>query len=215
MIVVFIIIHPSLLLLVSFQNIDTSLLNILRTNDLNNCQPTKRSKVNYITVKKHRFCHFINASFFLLFCSSLFVVIMFLVWCDRPEIILKEPVDVENTWSTTHLFVIGNNKNGKVFVTWNISHGRSIIFHKMKKKKNACSTKWFEWKIRRIMCVSLHCSYTGIFVHLLSSWSLFFWLRLRSAFYIIRIFFTIQNESKLSFEKSAALIIRLLASPLG
>lgn len=34
-----------------------------------------------------------------------------------------------------HLFVIGNNKNGKVFVAWNISHGRPIIFHKMKKKK--------------------------------------------------------------------------------
>lgn len=40
--------------------------------------------------------------FFLLFCSSLFVVVtMYLVWCDRPEIILKEPVDVENTWSTS------------------------------------------------------------------------------------------------------------------
>lgn len=54
---------PSLVLLVSFQNIDTTLLNIQRTNDLNNCQPTKCSKVNYITVKEkkpllslHQFC---------------------------------------------------------------------------------------------------------------------------------------------------------------
>lgn len=153
--------------------------------------------------------------FFLLFCSSLFVVIMFPVWCDRPEIILKEPVDVENTWSTTHLFVIGNNKNGKVFVTWNISHGRSIIFHKMKKKKmhvqlNDLNEKYDELCVCRFIvriraflfiCCLIEASFFGFGYVLL--------------FYIIRIFFTIQNESKLSFEKSAALIIRLLASPLG
>lgn len=126
---------PSLLLLVSFQNIDTSLLNILRTNDLNNCQPTKRSKVNYITVKKKTkpllSLHQFFSSSLHLVCA---VVIFLLYGVIDKRSVLKEPVDAGNTWSSTHLFVIENNKNGKVFVTWNISHG-PIIFLEVNKIK--------------------------------------------------------------------------------